>query len=232
MSDVLNHRIVLASHNTGKLAEFSKIFEPLNWQMYPQSHWNIPECPEPYTTFIENALAKARHAATHSGLPSLADDSGLCVHALNNTPGVYSARYANADDADFAQFKLFDPSPNPLPNQPSEALFNQTHANNTKLLFELNRLGHHALIHRQAYFICVLVAIKTPQDPEPLIAIGRWHGHIAHTLNGHHGFGYDPLFICAKTQRCAATLTTAEKSVLSHRAIAMQQMLQLVHTVW
>ena len=229
MSIMLDKSIVLASHNAGKLAEFSKLFEPLNWQIYPQSHWSIPECAEPYTTFIENALAKARQAAVYSGLPSLADDSGLCVHALNNAPGVYSARYANADDGNF---KLFDSLSNQSLNQLSEPAFNQTQANNTKLLFELNRLGHHALIHRPAYFICVLVAIKTPQDPEPLIAIGRWHGHIAHTLNGHNGFGYDPLFICAKTQRCAATLTTAEKSALSHRGLAMQQMLQLINTVW
>lgn len=205
-----NNDIVLASHNTGKLAEFSKLFEPLNWQIYPQSHWNIPECPEPHTTFIENALAKARHAATHSGLPSLADDSGLCVKALGNAPGVYSARYAGSHSMDISA----------------------SDANNTKLLFELNALGANDLIDRQAYFICVLVAIKTPQDPEPLVATGRWHGHIAHTLNGNNGFGYDPLFICTKTQRCAATLTMAEKSALSHRGVAMQQMLQLIHTIW
>ncbi|MEN9912504.1 MAG: RdgB/HAM1 family non-canonical purine pyrophosphatase [Pseudomonadota bacterium] len=210
MSAMLNHSIVLASHNAGKLAEFSKIFEPLNWQVYPQSHWNIAECPEPHTTFIENALAKARHAATHSGLPSLADDSGLCVQSLNNAPGVYSARYADSHSMDISA----------------------SDANNTKLLFELNAIDANESIDRQAYFICVLVAIKTPQDPEPLIATGRWHGHIAQTLNGHNGFGYDPLFICAATQQCAATLTMDEKSALSHRGKAMQQMLQLINTVW
>jgi XTP/dITP diphosphohydrolase len=202
--------LVLASHNAGKLTEFSKLFEPLNWHIYPQSHWNIPECPEPHATFIENALAKARHTAHYSGLPSLADDSGLCVNALGNAPGVYSARYAGSHSMDISA----------------------SDANNAKLLLELNAIGANESIDRQAYFICVLVAIKTPQDPEPLIATGRWHGHIAQTLNGDNGFGYDPLFMCAATQRCAATLTMAEKSALSHRGKAMQQMLQLICTTW
>jgi XTP/dITP diphosphohydrolase len=202
--------LVLASHNAGKLAEFSKLFEPLNWHIYPQSHWNIPECPEPHATFIENALAKARHAAHYSGLPSLADDSGLCVNALGNAPGVYSARYAGSHSMDISA----------------------SDANNAKLLSELSAIGANESIDRQAYFIAVLVAVKTANDPEPLIATGRWHGYIAHTPSGDNGFGYDPLFICAATQRCAAMMSAAEKSALSHRGKAAQELLQLIHTVW
>lgn len=203
--------LVLASHNAGKLAEFTELLAPLHWTVIPQIQYNIPICPEPYDTFIENALAKARHASTYSGLPSLADDSGLCVKALNYAPGVYSARYANNSHC-------FD--------------MNQSAANNAKLLLDLNTIACHDLLERHAYFICVLVAVKHPKDPEPLIAIGRWHGYIAHTPTGDNGFGYDPLFICATTHRCAATLSSTEKSAISHRGIAARTMHTLIHSIW
>jgi XTP/dITP diphosphohydrolase len=202
--------LVLATGNLGKVAEFNALLAPLDWQVQSQSVWQVPECPEPYGTFIENALAKARHAAAHTGLPALADDSGLCVKALEGEPGVYSARYAcqTADDA------------------------KDDAANITKLLHALRSLNCHEIAQRAAYFVCVLVAVKTPQDPEPLIAIGRWHGYIAETPSGTNGFGYDPVFVCGKTARTAATLSQSEKSAISHRGQATQQLVALIQSVW
>jgi XTP/dITP diphosphohydrolase len=202
--------LVLATGNLGKVAEFNALLAPLDWQVQSQSVWQVPECPEPYGTFIENALAKARHAASHTGLPALADDSGLCVASLGGAPGVYSARYACTT--------LQEPKDDT--------------ANTAKLLYALQALNCHEIAQRAAYFVCVLVAVKTPQDPEPLIAIGRWHGYIADTPSGTNGFGYDPVFVCGKIARIAATLSKTEKSAISHRGQATQQLLALIQSVW
>jgi XTP/dITP diphosphohydrolase len=202
--------LVLATGNLSKVTEFATLLAPLGWHVQSQAAWHVPESPEPYGTFIENALTKARHAARHTGLPALADDSGLCVNALGNLPGVYSARYA-CD----------------TPTTPKSDA-----DNNRKLLHELNDLQCVSAEQRRAYFVCVLVALKDWKDPEPLISIGRWQGFIANNLSGDNGFGYDPLFVCAQTQRVSATLSTAEKSRISHRGLAAQHMLHLIQTHW
>jgi XTP/dITP diphosphohydrolase len=198
-------QIVLATANQGKVQEFAALLTPLGWQVLPQSDFAVPDCPEPYLTFIENALAKARHTAQFTGLPALADDSGLCVRALGGAPGVRSARYACAAEND-----LKDDA-----------------ANNAKLLHDLQGVDH-----RQAYFTCTLVAVKSPTDPEPLIAIGRWHGFIGWQASGGNGFGYDPLFVCTHTNRSAAAMSKAEKAAISHRGLATTQMIELLKTAW
>ena len=197
--------LVLATGNAGKVKEFAALLAPLGWQVHPQSAFNVPECPEPHVTFIENALAKARHAAQCTGLPAMADDSGLCVAALNGAPGVLSARYACVDVA--------------APK--SDA------ANNAKLLRVLTDIDA-----RQAYFVCALVAVQSANDPEPLIAVGRWQGSIATQASGAHGFGYDPLFVCGRHHRSAAEMDTAQKSSVSHRGQAIAALLPLIQSLW
>ncbi len=204
MNQTVN-QLVLATGNLGKVQEFAGLLAPLGWDVQAQSAFAVPDCPEPHPTFIENALAKARHAAQHTGLPALADDSGLCVKALNGAPGVRSARYACEYEGDVK----------------NDA------ANNTKLLDALQGIDH-----RQAYFTCALVAVKSPSDPEPLIAIGRWHGFIAWQPSGNHGFGYDPLFICASTNLSAASMSKADKAAISHRAQAVASMIELIQRAW
>lgn len=198
-------QLVLATANQGKVQEFASLLTPLGWQVRAQSDWAVPDCPEPYITFVENALAKARHTALHTGLAALADDSGLCVKALGGEPGVRSARYACEHEGDAKSDS----------------------ANNAKLLRALQ--GNH---NRLAYFICALVAVKSASDPEPLIAIGRWHGSIGLQATGSNGFGYDPLFVCATTGLSAATMTKAEKSAVSHRGQAVAQMIELIQRTW
>ena len=138
--------LVLASGNAGKLREFNALFTELGWRVRPQSDFAVPECPEPHVSFVENALAKARHASRHSGLPALADDSGICAPALNGAPGVLSARYAGAEPRSDA-------------------------ANNAKLSADLA-----AQADRAVYYVCVLVLVRHADDPQPLIAEGVWHG--------------------------------------------------------
>lgn len=200
--------LVLATANLGKVQEFADLLTPLRWAVRPQSDFAVPECPEPHITFVENALAKARHTAQHTGLPALADDSGLCVKALGGAPGVYSARYACEQEGD---------------------LKNDT-ANNAKLLQTLAVLGGD--IDRSAYFTCALVAVQSPNDPEPLIAVGRWHGRIALQATGNNGFGYDPLFVCGASQQSAASMSKVEKAALSHRGQAVAQMIALIRSTW
>jgi XTP/dITP diphosphohydrolase len=197
--------LVLATANLGKAQEFATLFAPLGWQVMPQSNFAVPDCPEPHLTFIENALAKARHAAHFTGLPSLADDSGLCVKALGGAPGVRSARYACVIEGDAK----------------NDA------ANNAKLLHDLQGIDH-----RQAYFTCALVAVKSPADPEPLIAIGRWHGFIGWQASGSNGFGYDPLFVCGTSSKSAASMSQTEKATVGHRGIATAQMIDLIQHTW
>jgi XTP/dITP diphosphohydrolase len=188
-------QLVIASGNAGKLREIEHLLAPLALEVIPQSKLNVPECEEPYCTFIENALAKARHASQHTGLPALADDSGLCVDSLQGAPGVLSARYAGEPKSD--------------------------ENNNIKLLEVLGNTTH-----RTAHFYCVMVLVRHANDPEPLIAEGQWVGEILSEYRGDDGFGYDPLFLDAKTGKTVAELPLEIKSRISHRGHAMSKLLQ------
>ncbi len=198
--------LVIASGNKGKIREIAHVLAPLNIDIVSQSEFNVPECPEPYGTFIENALAKARHASQHTGLPALADDSGLCVDALQGAPGVISARYAGP--------------------QPANSLLTQDERNNDKLLTVLSRISE-----RQAYFYSVLVLVRSPQDPQPIIADGLWRGEILREFRGTEGFGYDPLFMDIETRKTVAELPLEVKSRMSHRGQALVKLLQALERV-
>lgn len=189
------NQLVIASGNAGKLREIAHLLAPLSLDIIPQAKLNVPECEEPYCTFIENALAKARHASQHTGLPALADDSGLCVDSLQGAPGVISARYAGEPKSD--------------------------ERNNQKLLEVLGDSPH-----RTAHFYCVMVLVRHANDPEPLIAEGQWVGEILKEYRGNDGFGYDPLFLDAKTGKTVAELPLEIKSRISHRGHAMAKLLQ------
>ena len=197
-------RLVLASNNAGKLAELQAMFAPLGLDLLTQGSLGIAEAEEPHLTFVENALAKARHAARHSGSAAIADDSGLCVDALNGAPGVLSARYAT----------LFD--------QP------KGDDHNNRVLLEKMQ----GLTDRQARFVCALVAVRSADDPEPLLAMGRWQGTLLEAPRGAGGFGYDPLLFIPQLGRSAAELGAALKNLHSHRAIASTQMLAQMRQVW
>ncbi|HWU67142.1 MAG TPA: RdgB/HAM1 family non-canonical purine NTP pyrophosphatase [Methylophilus sp.] len=200
------NKLVIASGNKGKIREIAHLLAPLNIEVVPQSELHVPECPEPHCTFIENALAKARHASQHTGLPALADDSGLCVDALQGAPGVISARYAGA--------------------QPTKSLLTQDERNNDKLLTAMERIAD-----RRAYFYSVVVLVRNPQDPQPIIADGMWRGEILREFRGTEGFGYDPLFLDTQTGKTVAELPLEIKSQLSHRGQAMAKLLQQLHTL-
>ena len=191
-------KVVLASNNAGKLKEFSAILSKAGINMVAQGELGVPEAEEPYATFVENALAKARHASRHTGLPALADDSGLCVHALGGAPGVYSARYAAMAGG-----------------EKSDA------ANNRRLV---EQLAHQA--DRSASYVAVLVYVNAADDPRPLIAEGVWPGQIVDAPRGAHGFGYDPHFYLPEQGLTVAELEPARKNVLSHRAQALQVLLR------
>lgn len=189
--------IVLASTNAGKIREFRALLEPAGYHIIPQNELNIGECPEPHATFVENALAKARHAAAHSGLPALADDSGICADALGGAPGIHSARYADVSDKT-----------------------QRDTANNTKLnaaLADQNNL--------QVAYVCVLVYLRHANDPTPLIAQGFWQGLWLPEARGENGFGYDPHFYLPEHGQTAAQMSRETKNQISHRAQAMQQLL-------
>lgn len=189
------HRIVLASSNPGKLREFNALFADSGCEVVTQASLGIDDVEETGLTFVENALLKARHAAQLSGLPALADDSGLCVEALNGAPGLYSARYAggHGDSA----------------------------ANNAKLLRTLDGMPPD---QRRAFFMCALVLLRHAADPTPLIVEGRWHGRVLEAPRGPGGFGYDPLFLPDGQTQSAAELDPALKNRLSHRGQAMAQL--------
>lgn len=187
-------RVVLASNNPGKLREFAALFAPLDIELVPQGELGVTEADEPHVTFIENALEKARHAARATGLPAVADDSGLCVPALGGAPGVYSARYAQRAGRD-----------------KSDA------ANNAYLVEQLRGVAD-----RRAYYCCVLALVRHADDPEPIVAEGRWTGEIVDTPRGAHGFGYDPHFFVPALNATAAELEPAAKNAISHRALALQ----------
>ena len=190
-------RVVLASNNAGKLREFAALLGAAGIDLIPQGELNVPEAEEPYPTFVENALTKARHAAKLTGLPALADDSGLCVRALRGAPGVYSARYAQLAGG-----------------EKSDA------ANNAQLVSALQ-----GETDRRAYYYCVLALVRHADDPEPLIAEGRWHGEMLDAPRGAHGFGYDPYFFLPSLNASAAELEPAVKNASSHRAIALRHLL-------
>jgi XTP/dITP diphosphohydrolase len=195
-------RLVLASNNAKKLKELDAILAPLGWQLTAQGELGVPEAEEPHITFVENALAKARHAARLTGLPALADDSGLCVAALGGEPGVHSARYA--------QTAADEPK--------SDA------RNNDKLLAAL--AGE---TNRAAHFVSVIVLVRHADDPQPLIAEGEWHGEIIAEQRGAGGFGYDPLFFVPEFGKTAAELDAAAKNAVSHRGQALASLIARLH---
>ena len=205
-------RIVLASNNKKKLAELQALLAPAGVTLLAQPQLGITEADEPHATFIENALVKARHAALHAGGPAIADDSGLCVDALGGAPGVGSAHFATIA----------------LPAGDRELQRAAQDAANSRLLLERLRTEH----IRSAHFISMLVALRAADDPEPLVAVGRWQGEILREASGSGGFGYDPLMFIPALGCTVASLSAALKNAHSHRAIAAQQMLQLLRDVW
>lgn len=205
-------RIVLASNNAKKLSELQALFEGLPVELVTQGSLGIAEADEPHATFLENGLAKARHAAALSGLPALADDSGLCVDALGGQPGVASAHYAPAPQVDGER----------------EALRRAQDAANNALL--LQRLAPHA--DRRAAFVSTLVALRHAADPEPLVACGRWGGKILQAPRGAGGFGYDPLMFIPALGLSVAELDAAAKNRVSHRALAAVQLRQRLREAW
>jgi XTP/dITP diphosphohydrolase len=190
-------RIVIASNNAGKLREFSALLQPFDFEAVPQAALGITEADEPFATFVENALAKARHASRAAGLPALADDSGICVPALGGAPGVCSARYAQ----------------NSAGEPKSDA------RNNEKLVREIAQYAD-----KRAYYYCALVLVRSADDPQPLIADGEWWGEIIATPRGDGGFGYDPHFLVPGYQQTAAELPSETKNRISHRGQAMQSL--------
>jgi XTP/dITP diphosphohydrolase len=187
-------RLVLASANTGKLAEFRRLLAPLGIELIAQSDLGIAEADEPHATFVENALAKARHASRLARLPALADDSGICVAALAGEPGVHSARYAGEPKSD--------------------------RRNNEKLVTRLA-----GRIDRRAHYYCVLALMRHAEDPEPMLAEGRWDGSIVDEPRGSGGFGYDPHFLDPETGLTGAELPLAQKNERSHRGKAMRALI-------
>ncbi|MFO1338184.1 MAG: non-canonical purine NTP pyrophosphatase [Burkholderiaceae bacterium] len=206
-------KLVLASNNAKKLAELGELLVPLGIELVTQGSLCVAEAEEPHPTFIENGLAKARHAAAATGLPAIADDSGLCVDALGGMPGVQSAV--------FAPFS-------PTPGMDREAQRRAQDAANNRLL--LDRLA--GATDRRACFVCALVALRSADDPEPLVAFGRWSGEILVAPRGEGGFGYDPLMFIPPLGQTVADLPAAIKNANSHRAIAAAQMLVLMRQAW
>jgi XTP/dITP diphosphohydrolase len=183
-------RLVIASGNAGKLREIDHILAPLSFEVIPQGALGVTEAPEPYCTFIENALAKARHASASTGLPALADDSGICVPALGGAPGVHSARYAGEPKSDAR--------------------------NNEKLVAALDGIAD-----RRAHYYCVIVVVRSADDPQPLIGEGVWAGEVARAPAGEGGFGYDPWFLIPSAGLTAAQMPAEQKNRISHRAMAL-----------
>jgi XTP/dITP diphosphohydrolase len=191
----MSRTLILASNNAGKLKEFSALLAPINFDLHTQSEFNVPEAEEPHVTFVENAIAKARHASRLTGLPALADDSGVCVNALGGAPGVYSARFAGEPKSD--------------------------QRNNEKLIADL--ASHE---DKSAYYYCVLVFVRHADDPQPVIADGRWDGEMIAQARGQGGFGYDPYFWIPSLQKTAAELSAEEKNRLSHRGQALRALIE------
>ena len=192
--------IVLASNNAGKLKEFQILFSGLN--VVPQSEFSVVDIEETGTTFTENALLKARHAARATGLPAIADDSGLIIPALNGEPGLYSARYAG--------------------------IHGDAKRNIDKVLSKLTNVPTN---QRQAHFHCCLAFVRNADDPNPIISAADWHGEIVNELAGEHGFGYDPIFFVPNYNCTAAQLPNEIKNTISHRAQALQHLNQELSNV-
>ncbi|MDQ3259477.1 MAG: RdgB/HAM1 family non-canonical purine NTP pyrophosphatase [Pseudomonadota bacterium] len=193
------NRVVMASRNPGKLREIEVILAPLGIEIVSQQELGIPDADEPHFTFLENALAKARHASAMGGLPALADDSGICVDALQGAPGVHSARYAGEPKSDAR--------------------------NNEKLVRELTNQAN-----RQAHYYCIMALTRHANDPEPIIAEGAWRGEIILAPRGTNGFGYDPYFFLPKLGKTSAELDPDHKNRISHRALALRQLIQKLST--
>jgi XTP/dITP diphosphohydrolase len=191
----MSKTIVLASNNAGKLKEFAQLLAPLGFDLKPQGDFQVPEAEEPHQTFVENALAKARHASRLTGLPALADDSGICALALQGAPGVWSARYAGEPKSD--------------------------QRNNEKLVAELDKHED-----KRAYYYCVLVFVRHADDPQPVIAEGRWDGEVIAAPRGAGGFGYDPYFLLPELGKTTAELSAEEKNRLSHRGQALRLLVE------
>jgi len=189
-------KLVIASNNPGKLREFQFLLQPLGIEVLTQAQLGITEAEEPHITFVENALAKARHVSQLSGLPALADDSGLCVEALGGAPGVFSARFAGD-------------------NPKSDA------RNNEKLLQVMQGVAD-----RRAHYYCVLALLHSASDPQPLIAEGEWRGEIAQEERGAGGFGYDPLFWLPELGKMSSELEHEQKHAISHRGKALRVLLE------
>ena len=187
-------KLVIATGNLKKLKEFERLLAPLGIEVISQSAFNVPEAPEPHCTFLENALAKARNAARHTGLPSLADDSGICVHALGGNPGVNSAYYAGQHKSDVD--------------------------NNAKLIADLQGVAD-----RGAHYTALLALVMGENDPEPIIAEGRWYGEIIDTPRGNGGFGYDPYFLDRELGLTGAEMPIDEKGARSHRGKALSKLI-------
>jgi XTP/dITP diphosphohydrolase len=192
-------KLILASGNAGKLREIQAILGPLGCEVLTQAELGIADAEEPHLTFIENALAKARHAAERAGLPALADDSGVCAIALGGEPGVHSARYAG----------------NSAGREERDA------RNNDKLVAALA-----ACTDRRAYYYCAMVLVRRAADPQPLIGEGYWWGEISGEARGRNGFGYDPHFYLPELGRTAAELDPEQKNRLSHRGQALRQLVE------
>ena len=192
-------RIVLASANVGKLREFQRLLSLQGFDIVEQSEFNVPDVEETGLTFVENAIIKARNAAKVTGLPALADDSGIEVDVLQGQPGIYSARYADGLGDD---------------------------ANNQKLLAALKGVPDE---QRTARFCCCIIYMCHAKDPSPLVAYARWEGRILHDLEGENGFGYDPLFYVPTHGCSSAELEPAEKNRISHRGLALEKLLKLLN---
>ncbi|MGO1792068.1 MAG: RdgB/HAM1 family non-canonical purine NTP pyrophosphatase [Oceanisphaera sp.] len=195
----MSQKIVLASGNAKKVAELQSLLGELNLTVIPQGEFGVTDAEETGTTFVENAIIKARHAATITGLPAIADDSGISVSALDGRPGVYSARFAGEHATDQQNLELL-----------------------------LSQLDGVPAAQRQAIFWCVLVYMRHAHDPTPLICTGSWAGEITTTAQGRQGFGYDPIFWVAEAGKTAAELTATEKNSLSHRGKALRQLQALL----
>ncbi len=205
-------KLVLASNNVKKLVELQTLLAPLALEIVAQGTLGVEEAEEPHHTFIENALAKARHAAALTGCAAIADDSGLCVIALDGAPGVASAHYAPVGLA---------AGEREVQRRAQDA------ANNALLLRELAGASD-----RRARYVSVLVALRSADDPEPLVAVGRWEGEVLAAPRGDGGFGYDPLMLIPALGRSVAELDAATKNARSHRAVAVDQMLALMRASW
>jgi XTP/dITP diphosphohydrolase len=188
---------VLASTNAGKIREFRSLLAPLALEIVPQAELGVPDADEPHFTFLENALAKARHASKLTALPALADDSGICVAALGGEPGVHSARFAGEPRSD---------------------------ARNNARLVELLA----GVADRRAHYYCVIVLVRRHDDPEPLIAEGRWHGEVVDRPRGAGGFGYDSHFLLPALGLTAAELDPVRKNAISHRGLALARLIALL----